>query len=506
MKQAFLGLDCGTSNIKCLAVDESGRQLAVASRFHATISERPGWMEQDPVSWLPKVIETISECSAAIPDYKVKAIALSGHMSSPVFLNQQIEPVYNCMTVGDARCEAEAIELIEQFGGLFKVSSGNKPMACFVPAKILYFKKNRPELYNQTAYMVMAKDYIRYQLTGLLNTDPTDAGNILLYDYSAGEWNYELIDLLQIKREIFPPVVDSMAQTGILLPEIAKKCGLGEDVAVYCGGADMACSHIGTASFEKQILAVTLSTSGQVCTTVDYITDAVYGKLTLHPGVLPNNFYAMGSVFSGGLALNWFYELLSGKKELSSAEYNEMLRLSYASEQYMPSKSEILFLPFLTGSGSPYFRSTDRAAFVGISTASNQEAMFAAVIEGVCFHIQENIEAFYDLGCSFQRVHLSGGGTKNRQWIQVLSDVTGLEIDVLECPDASTIGAAYIALAGSKGIDIREIAYQSLRVIDQVLPRTDRTECYRKLFPLYKKLYTSMSEIERELAALREKV
>ena len=109
------------------------------------------------------------------------------------------------------------------------------------------------------------------------------------------------------------------------------------------------------------------------------------------------------------------------------------------------------------------------------------------------------------MGCSFQRVHLSGGGTKNKQWIQVLSDVTGLEIHVLECPDASTIGAAYIALAGSKGVDIRDIALQSLRVVDQVVPRKEKTERYRKLFPVYKRLYDSISEIEIELAALREK-
>ena len=461
-------------------------------------------MEQDPDSWLQPVIETIRECSAKLPEYEVQAIALSGHMSSPVFLDADCRPVFNCMTVGDARCEAEAEALSHRYEAEFRQNSGNKPMACFVAAKILWFQKHRPELYAKTAHMVMAKDYIRYLLTGRLNTDPTDAGNILLYDYAASAWNEELIELLGIRRELFPPVVDSMAQTGFVTEEMAERCGLGRHVAVFCGGADMACSHIGTASFEKNILAITLSTSGQVCATVDRIGEEAYGKVTIHPGIMPRNRYAMGSVFSGGLALNWYYEFLNARSELSDEDYTRMLQMSEASDRYMPCRSGILFLPFLSGSGSPYFRPSDRAAFAGISTATDREAMFAAVIEGVCFHILENIEVFTRMGCRFEKVHLSGGGSRNIEWIQVLSDVTGLSIDVLTCPDASATGAALIALAGSTGGNLYEIAAGTLQVAYTVRPRAERTARYRRLFPLYKKLYSAVSDLEAEMQAEKD--
>ena len=97
-------------------------------------------MEQDPDSWLQPVIETIRECSAKLPEYEVQAIALSGHMSSPVFLDEDCRPVFNCMTVGDARCEAEEEALSRLYESEFRQNSGNKPMACFVAAKTSGFR------------------------------------------------------------------------------------------------------------------------------------------------------------------------------------------------------------------------------------------------------------------------------------------------------------------------------------------------------------------------------
>lgn len=504
MKTAYLGLDCGTTSIKCIAVDKSGRQLYCASRFHPSVSKNPGWLEQEPDSWVEPTLQVLRACAENLPDYSIVAIGLSGHMSSPVFLDQNHRPVYNCMTVGDARCEREADELSECFADSFRNSNGNKPMSCFVAAKILWFMRNEPERYGKTAKFVCAKDYIRYVLTGVLNTDLTDTGNVLLYDYENKRWNDGLIEKLGIRREIFPDVVSSLTQTGTLREEIARQCGLSKDVAVYCGAADMACSQIGTASFEKGVLALTLSTSGQICTYVDGPNPLGYGKVTFHPGVIPETMYTMGSVFSGGLALNWCYELLSDKKSLSDEDFADMMRLSSESMQHMPGGSGVIFLPFLSGSGSPYFDSRDRSALFGLSTATDRAALFCAVIEGVCMHIYESIRMFHEMGYEIQEVHLSGGGSKNPHWVQVLADVIGVQIRILDCPDASTIGAAYIALSAFEGTDLRDLSAGNVTVKQVVLPNMENHARYEKLFVIFEHFYNSVWTVKQEMACFLE--
>lgn len=504
MKTAYLGLDCGTTSVKCIAVDKCGRQLHCASRVHPSISVNPGWLEQEPDSWIEPTLQVLQECAERLTDYSVAAIGFSGHMSSPVFLDRDNRPVYNCMTVGDARCEREAEVLSERFLDDFRNASGNKPMACFVAAKLLWFMRNEPEKYRETVKFVFAKDYIRYVLTGVLNTDLTDAGNVLLYDYKNGCWDDALIRQLGLRREIFPDVVSSLAQAGTLRKEIACRCSLPEGVAVFCGAADMACSQIGTASFDKGVLALTLSTSGQICTYVDEPNPQGYGRVTFHPGVIPGTMYTMASVFSGGLALNWCYELLSGKKELSGEDFADMQRLSAESVQYMPGKSGTVFLPFLSGSGSPYFDSGDRSAFFGLSTATNRAALFAAVVEGVCLHIYENVHLFGEMGYEIRQVHLSGGGSRNPYWVQTLSDVLGMEIQVLDCPDASSIGAAYLALNASEGIDLRELSARNVTVKQTVHPNMENHAKYEELYGIFERFYSSVGSLKREMTCFME--
>lgn len=493
MARAYLGVDLGTTSIKCMAVDEEGERLHVASRVHETLSPQEGWIEQDPNGWLTAAVAAIRECVKNIARYDISAIALSGHMSSPVILDGERHPVYPCMTVGDARCEEQAVWLMKNYGPRFRDLTNNKPFACFAAAKLLWFRQREPEKYKAAKCFVFAKDYLRYQLTGVLNTDPTDAGNSLLYNSEEDDWDWELIETLGLKKEIFPDIVPSMECVGHLLPEIAEQCGLSQNVKVFCGGADMACSQIGTNSFAETTLAVTLSTSGQVCMRVPKKCEEGYGKLTFHSGVIPGTGYAMGSIFSGGLALNWCYGLLDDCTKMTAQSFEKMNEMAARSEQYPPGSGGVMFLPFLTGSGSPYFCSADRSAFVGISASTDRIMMFKAVMEGIAFHIRENVDIFRSMGCKIARIHLSGGGTHIKSWIQILTDILGIEVQLLECADASTLGAALIAVVGDNPHkQIKDVTDKAVKVAGIMKPEAEHIASYNNLYQVYVEFYRAV--------------
>lgn len=487
MAQIYLGIDCGTTGMKCMAVDENGRRIYVASRMHKTRSPHEGWLEQDPEGWLEPAFAVIRECAEAVGRDRIKAISFSGHMSSPVFLDHVNRPVYSCMTVGDARCKEQADRLLAEKEEAFRRAVGNKPLACFAAPKLLWFMDREPEKYQRTKTFVMAKDYLRYAMTGVLNTDPTDAGNTLLYEEKQNRWNRELIRQIGLREDLFPEVRQAADHVGAVREEIAARCGLNPGTAVYCGGADMACSQIGTGSLREGVLAVTLSTSGQVCMHISGRKEQGYGKLTFHPGILKDRGYAMGSVFSGGLALNWGYQMLSGCRHMTKEDLNKMNALASGAEKFPPGSDGVMFLPFLTGSGSPYFYPSDRAAFLGLSTTADQRVMFQAVMEGVSFHIRESVDVFRDMGERIRAVHLSGGGTRIRAWIRILTDILGMEVHIMEESDASTHGAALIAAAGGRGEQgLYELANGAVRIAETVKPDPGRVKQYERLYSIYK--------------------
>lgn len=495
MAKMYLGIDCGTTSIKCMAVDETGKRIYTASRIHATVSPHDGWMEQEPDGWLDPAVEAVKECLAKAGGECV-AVSFSGHMSSPVFLDERNRPVYPCMTVGDSRCKEQAEWLTENKGEEFLRRTGNEPLACFAAAKILWFKEHEPEKYKRTGKFVMAKDYLRYMMTGVLNTDVTDAGNTLLFDEENNRWDIELITSIGIDPGIFPEVKRPSDCVGNLLPDIAERCGLSPETQVFCGGADMACSQIGTGSLRRGIIAVTLSTSGQICMRTERPDRKGYGKVTFHPGIIQNSGYAMGSVFSGGLALNWCYQMLSGAERMEKKDLEEMNLLAEQTRSYAPGSGGILFLPFLTGSGSPYFCPEDRGTFLGLSTSAGKTAVFKAVMEGVSLNIRENAELLIQMGGNPKAVYLSGGGTHVSAWTQILTNVLGIPVYILEEPDASTLGAALIALAGAEsGKSLEQLSADVLRTVDVKKPDANQKEQYDRLFEIYRQCCTGMHDL-----------
>lgn len=498
MNPIYLGIDCGSTSVKCLAIDDRGTPLATASHTYPSYSPGDGWIEQDPESWVQPTLLAIGECLRRLPrECGVRGISFSGHMSSPVFLDRAGNPLYRCMLVGDARCEKEAAWLNLHHGPAFRAATGNRPDACFVAAKLLWFRDHCPEAYEKTHTFVFAKDYLRYRLTGELSTDPTDAGNTLLFDAQTGTWSRERIVALGLKQSIFPPILPSGAPAGGLLPEMAVQCGLEPGTPVFCGGADMACSQLGSACLAPDSLSLTLSTSGQVCVRMDEPHPAMYGKVTWHPGVEPGLGYAMGSVFSGGLALNWCYRLLYRRQAMGPADFEEMNRLAARAAQLSPGGSGMLFLPFLSGSGTPYFSPIDRGMLLGLTASTDPAPIFAAVMEGVSLHIRENVEVFRDLGLTLNRVTVAGGGTRMGPWMQTVADVLGQPLDLLRCPDTSTLGASLLALAGATESPVLPLAEKTVALRETIQPRPRATAAYEKMYPLYRQAYRSMHHLQQ---------
>jgi xylulokinase len=285
-------------------------------------------------------------------------------LSALTLVDGKGNPIYPSILISDTRSEKQTSYLRTKYINRFIETTGNEPIDAFTVSKLLWVWEEEPKILDQTAKFLFPKDFIRYKLTGIMGTDPTDAGNSLLYHPQEKDWNWNLIKEIGLPTRIFPEISETIAVFGHITNKIAQITGLKEGTPVITGAADMACSQIGTGAMEEGTLAITLSTSGQVVTPVVGSHESGVGKVTFHPGVLPDSMYAMGTVFTGGLGVEWGYKFLHDKKTMDDSDYQELRLLTKEIGNYPPGSNGLMFLPFLVGSGTPHFDPKDRAAWI----------------------------------------------------------------------------------------------------------------------------------------------
>ncbi|MBY9079915.1 hypothetical protein KIH86_09965 [Paenibacillus sp. HN-1] len=497
-ERLLLGIDIGSTAVKAILMTAEGVIAASASALTETLTPRPGWVMQDPDIWRTAAVRAVRECLAAAGGREIAALSFSGHMSAAVLLDEDNRPVMPSILIADGRSSEETAYLRSQFGARMKAMTGNEPIDAFAASKLLWIKRHHPEELERTRAILFPKDYVRLLFTESIATDYTDAGNSLLFDPRRKAWDTELIAELGLSPGCFPVLHASADVAGRVGAEASRLTGIPEGTPVIAGGADMACSQLGTGAVELDVLAITLSTSAQVVRSVGELPGESPGGVTYHPSALPDTMYAMGSIFTGGLGVDWGYRLLTGKKTMGEDDYAQLSAWSEKMEGIPPGSGGLLFLPFLGGSGTPYFDPRDRASWLGLSTGQDESVLLHSIMEGVAYNIRESMEMFESAGGEIRRIQLGGGGSRNAVWCQMLADVLGKDVQVLRTRDAAAVGAALLAGAGAGCFRSLKEAAKKLADGDRTLqPSASRHEAYNGLYERYRRIYPALNAYYR---------
>lgn len=491
----FMGIDLGTTAVKCVVISQTGDLLAKSSKSYERIVYNGNWMEQNPHDWWFATKAAIRECIADVGANDISGVSFSGHMSAPVFLDKNNDILYNSILIADTRSKRQTDFLVDGYEKKCKDITGNAPIDAFTVSKLLWFKENEPALYEKLHKVIFPKDYIRYCLTGEIGTDCTDAGNSLLYNYAEEKWEVSFAEELGIDPKILPPVCPSNAIFGTVKSDAAKETGLLEGTVVVTGAADMACSQIGSGALKDSITAITLSTSVQIVRPVQGFSSGLDNKMTYHKSVEKNQIYTMASIFSGGLSVDWAYQFLYNKKDMVQEDYNEIKRHTFALFDKQE-REQILFLPFLTGSGSPFFNPNDKGGWYGIRGSTEKMNMIYSVFEGISFNIRDNMDILESTLGTSETVYIAGGGSRYSVWPQIIANVLKRPVSVLENKDTSGLGAAILAGAGVGHYSSIEECFQKMNKVEQVIePKQEQMKLYEDLYAKYQMLYQITKKI-----------
>jgi len=481
----LVGIDLGTSSLKSVIIGQEGHLLARASKEYAIDTPHPGWAEQDTEVWVRALVETVRRAVSFAhrsPEH-IAAIGLSGQMHGMVCLDAQGKVLRPTILWADQRSAAQVMHVKQEIGQeQLAAWTGNPLDNGFMLASWLWLREHEPEVAEQTACLLLPKDYLRYRLTGALGTEPSDAGSTGLFNPATGGWSDPLLAALGIEFELLPPVHTSAKIAGGLDKDIARETGIPTGTPVVFGGSDQACQAFGNGILDPGDVSCTIGTGGQLLAPTP--TPSIDPELRLHcyNHVIPDRWYNMGVILSAGLSLTWLRDNI-----LLDLSYQDMADLAV---QAPPGSEGLVFLPHLAGVRTPYMDPHARGAFIGLTLHHHRRHLCRAVMEGVVFALRQVLDLMIESGVPVKRIIASGGATNHPLWLQLQADIFNRPIHLTQTTEAAAVGAALLAGIGV-GLysDAGDAVDQAVRRCDEVVePDPANGAIYASAFDSYRQL------------------
>ncbi|MEN6572351.1 MAG: FGGY family carbohydrate kinase [Anaerolineaceae bacterium] len=432
MNPLIIGLDLGTTLCKAAAFELNGSLRTTAQSGINTSRPHSGWAEQNPLDWTAAIREVLKEISVNLGDEvcRVTAIGVSSHGPSLIPTDSRLQPLAMAPTWQDQRAADLCPELIKRAGTEW-VGLG-MPESSFA-VKLNWVIKNQPELIKQAVHLLDVKGFLLATLTGRIIDETSSSPG-------AWEWSRSTYEQLGIDLHKIPLTVSSATVVGRLLPNLADEIGLPRSVVVIAGLNDGASATLGAGVINNGQGIVSLSTNGVMRTIVnERLPGDILVENSLFCYSFINEYYVTGGTTKcGGDSVRWFIDtFLSGYHE--DKVFDQIER--DASESIIGANG-ILFMPYLMGIGSPHSRKESQGAFLNLGRHHGRTDMTRALLEGIAFSLRDIGETFNHLNWKWDNLRFTGGGSKNKVWSQIVADVLGKPLKVVQAD--SVLGAAII--------------------------------------------------------------
>ena len=479
----YIGIDLGTSAVKLLLMEGSGKILKIVSREYPISFPKPGWSEQNPYDWFTQSMDGLKELLEESDKSQVAGISFGGQMHGLVALDEKDEVIRPAILWNDGRTTEEC-DYLNRVIGKEKLSSytANISFTGFTAPKVLWMKKNEPENFARISKIMLPKDYLAYRLSGVHCTDVSDASGMLLFDVKNRCWSKEMLDICGITEDMMAKVYESYECVGTLLPEIAKELGVSENVKVAAGAGDNAAAAVGTGTVGDGRCNISLGTSGTI-----FISSEKFGvdkHNALHSFAhADGHYHLMGCMLSAASCNKWWNEEILGTKDYA-AEQADIKNLG---------ENRVFYLPYLMGERSPHNDPDARAMFIGMSMDTTRADMTQAVLEGVAFGLRDSLEVAKSLGIQIDRTKICGGGAKSPLWRKIIANVMNLKVDVIESEEGPALGGAMLAAVGcGEYPDVETIAEKLVKVVDTVEPEPELVAKYEERYQKFRTLYPTV--------------
>lgn len=487
----YIGIDLGTSAVKLLLMEGSGKILKIVSREYPISFPKPGWSEQNPYDWYTQSMDGLKELLDGSDKSQVAGISFGGQMHGLVALDEKDEVIRPAILWNDGRTTEEC-DYLNQVIGKEKLSAytANISFTGFTAPKVLWMKKNEPENFARIAKIMLPKDYLAYRLSGVHCTDVSDASGTLYFDVKNRTWSKEMCEICSIRKEWLPKVFESYEAVGTIRPEIAAELGVPESVKIVAGAGDNAAAAVGTGTVGDGACNISLGTSGTVfISSKNFGVDA--GNALHSFDHADGTYHLMGCMLSAASCNKWWMDEIIGTKDYAK-EQKDITGLG---------ENHVFFLPYLMGERSPHNDPNARGTFIGLTMDTTRADMTQAVLEGVAFALRDSFEVAKSLGIPIERTKICGGGAKSPLWKRMIANILNVKVDILENEEGPSMGGAMLAaVACGEYENVEAAAAAIVRVVDTVEPDPALAAKYEERYQKFKEIYPRCKDIFALLA------
>jgi xylulokinase len=496
MAKYIIAHDVGTSNNKAVLVDVEGRAHGRSVAPYAIKYPRPGWAEQDPEDWWKAVTGSTKQLMAqtGVSPSDILCVVNATQLIGIVPMDDAGVALRPGIIWLDSRAPEEARWVMNKFLGpaVFSAIAGASITGKDGIPKLLWLKKNEPDVYKKMKYFLDVSGYINYRCTGKMLMTWSNASAFGL-DLKKKTWLEPIFKYVGFDIKKLPPLCRSTDKIGELNAEAASLMGLLEGTPVMGGTGDIQAAAVGSGAMGEGEGHISMGTSAWVGVVTAKTPTGKSGVVSTQSAD-PGKALLLGQMELAGGCLKWLGDEMCRLEKADPAMANIFGFMDSKVEQVPAGSDYLIFMPWMYGERAPVADAFIRGGFVNLVPEHTREHMVKAVYEGVAYNLRwiiEVIETQFKFPLPVLRV--IGGGALGHPWMQILADVTGKRIEPVRNPqEAGAVGAAMTAAVGLgiykdfeslKNVVSSDIAFE---------PRAANREVYDFLYPLYKELYTDL--------------
>lgn len=485
-KKYIASYDFGTSGVKAVLVGEDGRVCAHATVGYPLLTPKSGWAEQDPDAYWSAVCRATGDalCAGAIDPDDVIGVVFGTMWKGVIPMDAQGHPLHNCIIWLDARAEKQARVLNERMGT-------DRFCAQDYWAKLMWLRDEHPDIYDAADCILENNSYLKFKATGKKGVDLSNS----LVTSSKEELKAEYESIMAaagLDLSKFPPCIMPWETLGGLTERASVELGLPVGTPVFGGCGDIPAIAIGSGSSAMDAAHIYLGSSGWLGVTVPRRVDGLgecYQSLDMDKEIM---LYTMQSAcMSFDWAIHRFYH--SEWQAMGGRVYD---LVNDELDTVPPGADGLLATPWLHGERPP-LSDKARGMFFNMKAEHVRRHFVAAMQESICYMLRMKLERYtQDTGRRIELLRVVGGGTASNHWMQALSNVLRVPIEVpADSRHAGAIGTAYCALIGLGRCANFENANELIHVEKRFEPCEETAWAYDKLYECFCQLFPALRSV-----------
>ena len=445
MSQYMLSLDQGTTSSRAIVFGRDGRAIASAQQEFPQIYPQPGHVEHDPEAIWDSQLQTARQAlaNAKVTAAEIAAVGLTNQRETTILWDRQTgRPVANAI-VWQSRITADICQKLKAAGTeeVFRSKTGLVLDPYFSGTKVKHLLDSIPGLRARAekgdVLFGTVDSFLAWRLSGgkLHITDPSNASRTLLFNIHTGEWDDELLRLLNVPRAMLPEVRASSEVYGTI-----SAAHLGAAIPFAGIAGDQQAATFGQCCFDPGTAKNTYGTGCfMLMNTGSKPVQSRSGLLTTVAWRIGSEtVYALeGSIFIAGAAVQW---LRDGLGLIQQASEIETLAAS------VEDNGGAYFVPALAGLGAPYWDPHARGTIVGLTRGTTKAHLARATLESMAYQTRDVLDAMQnDAGVPLAELKVDGGATANNLMLQFQCDLLATRVHRPVVQETTALGAAYLA-------------------------------------------------------------